>query len=163
MDCMVSGIPVSGCRRGNVVAGKSSLMKHDTDHPCLAQLAVLNKHGILLPITHTDLPVRIGRAADCQLRSTAKGVWKHHVELDLDCDDGFLLQPVSKASTLVNDEPLKGAQRLANGDLIILGLLKIQFQIGPVRQQQLGTRETLCWVMLAAFMAAQVCLIRWLG
>jgi predicted component of type VI protein secretion system len=145
------------------MASQSDLMKNNKDHPCLAQLMVLNEHDASLQIIRSDLPVRIGRAADCQLRSTAKGVWKYHVELDLNCDNGFFLRPVSKASTLINDEPLKGEKRLANGDLIILGLMKIQFQMGPVRQQQFDTRETLYWMVLAAFMAAQVWLIRWLG
>ena len=139
------------------------MMKQNTDQPCLAQLMVSNKPDASLQITLHDLPVRIGHAADCQLRLTAKGVWKYHVELDLDRDDGFFLRPVSKASTLVNDEPLKEEFKLANGDVIILGQTKVQFLIGPVRQQLSGTRETLCWMWLAAFMAAQVWLIRWLG
>ena len=139
------------------------MMKQNTDQPCLAQLMVSNKPDASLQITLPDLPVRIGHAADCQLRLTAKGVWKYHVELDLDRDDGFFLRPISKASTLVNDEPLKEEFKLANGDVIILGQTKVQFLIGPVRQQLSGTRETLCWMVLAAFMAAQVWLIRWLG
>ena len=139
------------------------MMKQNTNHPCLAQLAVLNKHGASLQITRSDLPVRIGRAADCQLRSTAKGVWKYHVELDLDSDDDFILRPISEASTLVNDEPLKEILKLANSDIIILGQMRVQFWIGPVRQRLLGAREKLCWVLLAAFVAAQVWLIRGLG
>jgi predicted component of type VI protein secretion system len=139
------------------------MIKHNKDHPCLAQLTVLNKHGASLQITRADLPVRIGRAADCQLRLEEKGIWDHHVELDLDRDDSFLLRPASEASTLVNDEPLKEEFKLANGDVIILGQTKVQFLIGPMRQQLSGTRETLCWMWLAAFMAAQVWLIRWLG
>jgi len=139
------------------------MMKRNTNHSCLAQLAVLDNHSKSLPIMRADLPVRIGRAADCQLRLEEIGVWDYHVELDLDRDDSFLLRPASEASTLVNDEPLKERHKLANGDTIILGDTKVQFLIGPVRQQLSGTRETLCWMVLTAFMAAQVWLIRWLG
>ena len=138
-------------------------MKHNKDHPCLAQLTVLDKHGESLPINQIDFPVHIGRAADCQLRLKEKGIWDHHVELNLDCDDSFLLRPTSEASTMVNDEPLKEEHKLANGDVILLGQTKVQFLIGPVRQRLLGTHEALCWMGLAAFMAAQVWLIRWLG
>ena len=138
-------------------------MKHNKDHPCLAQLTALNKHSASLPIMRADLPVRIGRAVDCQMRLKEKGVWDHHVELDLDHNDSFLLRPVSKASTLVNDEPLKETLKLANGDIIILGKMRVQFWIGPVQQRLLGARETLCWLTLAVFVAAQVWLIRWLG
>ena len=139
------------------------MMKQNTDQPCLAQLMVSNKPDASLQITLPDLPVRIGHAADCQLRLTAKGVWKYHVELDLDRDDGFFLRPVSKASTLVNDEPLKEEFKLANGDIIILGQMRLQFWIGPVSQRLPSTHEALCWMALAAFVAAQICLIRWLG
>ena len=139
------------------------MMKNNTNHPCLAKLTVLDKQGTSLPIMRIDLPIRIGRAADCQMRLEEKGIWDHHVELDLDRDDCFLLRPTSEASTLVNDEPLKKGQIMANGDVIVLGQTKVEFQIGPVRQQFLGTRETLCWIVLAAFVAAQVWLIRWLG
>ncbi len=139
------------------------MMKHNTDHPCLALLTVLDKHGESLPITRADLPVRIGRAADCQLRLKEIGVWDHHVELNLDRNDSFLLRPTSEASTLVNDEPLKEKHKLMNGDVIILGQTKVQFLIGPVRQRLLGTHEALCWMALAAFVAAQVWLILWLG
>jgi len=139
------------------------MIKHNKDHPCLAQLTVLDKHGASLQITRADLPVCIGRAADCRLQLKEKGIWDHHVELNLDGADSFLLRPASEASTLINDEPLKEKHKLANGDIIILGQTKVQFLIGPVRQQLSGTRETLCWMLLAAFMAAQVWLIRWLG
>ena len=139
------------------------MMKQYTDHPYLALLTVLDKHGASLPIARADLPVRIWRAADCQMRLEKKGIWDHHVELDLDRDDCFLLRPTSEASTLVNDEPLKKRQNLANGDVIVLGQTKVEFRIGPVRQQFIGIRESLCWVVLAAIVAAQVWLIRWLG
>ena len=145
------------------MAGEPRLMKHDQEHPCLVQLVVLNEHRPPLSIGRADLPVRIGRAADCQLRLEVMGVWDHHVEMHLDCAEGFLLRPVSEASTLVNDEPLKTGQRLDNGDVISLGEVKVQFRIGPVRQLRLGAHETLCWLALAAFAAAQMWLILWLG
>ena len=145
------------------MASEPELMKRDMEHPCLAQLVVLNKHRSPLSIEHTDLPVRIGRAADCQLRLEAMGVWDHHVELHLDRAEGFLLRPVSEASTLVNDEPLKTEQRLDNDDVISLGEIKVQFRIGPARHQRLGMQDTLCWLALSVFAAAQVWLILWLG
>jgi hypothetical protein len=160
---MVSGVPVPERGRSDVVAGESDMMKHKTDHPCLAQLMLLEKHGMSLPIARADLPVRIGRSADCQMRLEEMGVWDHHVELDLDYNDSFLLRPASEASTLVNDEPLKEEHKLANGDMILLGKTKVQFLIGPVRQRSLDTHEALCWMWLAAFAAAQVWLILWLG
>ena len=110
MDCMVSSVPVSRRGRVDVVAGESDMMKNSTNHPCLAQLTTLDKQGKSLPIMRIDLPIRIGRAADCQMRLEEKGIWDHHVELDLDRDDCFLLRPTSEASTLVNDEPLKKRQ-----------------------------------------------------
>ena len=139
------------------------MMRGNTDQSCLAQLVVLNKHSTSLQITCSDLPIHIGRASDCQMRLKEKGIWDRHVELDLDRDGSFLLRPTSEGSTLINDEPLKEKHKLANGDIIILGDTKLQFFIGPARQRLFDTREALCWMVLMAFVAIQVWLVRWLG
>ena len=97
------------------------------------------------------------------MRLKEKGIWDRHVELDLDRDGSFLLRPTSEGSTLINDEPLKEKHKLANGDIIILGDTKVQFFIGPARQRLFDTREALCWMVLMAFVAIQVWLVRWLG
>lgn len=65
------------------------------------------------------------------------------------------------ALTLVNGQPIERV-RLRNGDLIEWGGVKARFWISPARQAGLRLRETLTWLGLFAFMAAEVGLCWWL-
>ena len=137
-------------------------MNSAAEKPCLAQLAVLEDNREPMCLNRSHLPASIGRAKNCRLQLEAKGVWDNHVEVALKGEE-FVLRPISEASTLVNDEPLKGTRRLANGDVIVVGSQRVQFRLGNVRQKRLGALEVFCWLALGAFVAAQACLIRWLG
>ena len=85
------------------------------------------------------------------------------MELRLNKSLELIVQPVGEATTMVNGEPLTGPQSLSNGDVIELGLEKIQFNLGTVRQKKLGLREAIAWVLLVALTAVQAALLVWLG
>ena len=90
-------------------------------------------------------------------------MWDKHVAIELDDNNRFQLKRVSDASVRINDEPMIENQPLANGDVLALGSVKLQFWLGTVQQQRLSTREAAVWALLAAVTAVQVCLMLWLG
>jgi pSer/pThr/pTyr-binding forkhead associated (FHA) protein len=105
-------------------------------------------------------PVRIGRAADSDLRLEEEGVWERHLALDFDPAEGVVLSALPDALASVNGEPLQQTI-LHNGDLIELGSLRLQFWLSETRQRGLRFREALTWLGITAVAALQVALIYW--
>ncbi len=106
-------------------------------------------------------PCRMGRAPDSDFRLEDDGVWNQHLELNLDGAEGFTLTRLPLALASVNGQ---GFQKmlLRNGDLIEIGLLKIQFWLSDCQQINLGPRELFTWLFLAMTAALQVGLVFWL-
>jgi hypothetical protein len=106
-------------------------------------------------------PVRIGRAANADLRLEDAGIWDYHLSLDFQPSKGFFLEVQPNALARLNDQPVQRAP-LRNGDLITLGPLQLQFWLGETRQAGLRFREGLTWAGIAAVSLAQIALIYWL-
>jgi len=135
----------------------------ETSPPCLAQLQFLTGQPRRHYIWPGEFPIRLGRSSDCALRIEEEGVWDNHVEIELDNENRFHLRRISDASVMVNDEPMEDEQPLANGDVLALGSVKLQFWLGTVQQRRLSTREAAVWALLAAVTAVQVSLLLWLN
>jgi len=105
-------------------------------------------------------PVRVGRAAGCELQLEEPGVWDEHVEIQLDAG-GFQLVARPEALLVLNGQPIQRAV-LANGDLLELGALKLKFWLGPARQRSLLAAEVFFWALLAAVCMGQLALVFWL-
>jgi len=131
--------------------------------PSLGQLQQLTGEGRRFLVNPRSFPVRIGRGEDCQVQLAGEGIWERHVELRLNKSLELIVQPAGEATTMVNGESLTGPQSLRNGDVIELGLEKIQFNLGTVRQKKLGLREAITWGLLVALTAVQAALLVWLG
>ena len=119
-----------------------------SDNDCLAQLAIHTGKRTRQSVALNQFPVLIGRSGDCHLRLEDMGVWDRHAQIDLDRPAGFVLRPASEASTMVNGEPLGESRRLRNGDLIDVGMVRLQFWLGPVRQKRLAVREVIFWLLI---------------
>ena len=130
---------------------------------CLAQLTILSDNGKRHNLEANHFPVLIGRDAKCGVQLKAKGVWKRHVMLDLGKEGGFVLRPEKDASTLINNESLKSARRLRNGDIISVGSVKLQFWLGRPRQRSMEGREFVFWLMMYVILVVQAWLIWRLG
>lgn len=115
----------------------------------MIQLNVLSGRMAGKPWVARHLPVRIGRAATCDLRLEEDGVWDQHAELQLTREDGFLLSVQAQTVLTVNHQPTQTA-RLRNGDLIQIGSVRLQFWLAPTRQRGLRLREGFVWVLVAA-------------
>jgi pSer/pThr/pTyr-binding forkhead associated (FHA) protein len=111
------------------------------------------------PVRH--FPFRIGRAADADLRLLAEGVWDHHLELDFDPAQGFVLSTQPNALATVNGWPIH-AVILRNGDSIEIGALRIRFWLGETRQARLRSAESGVWLSVALVTALQAALLFWL-
>ena len=106
-------------------------------------------------------PVRIGRAAGCDLRLEENGVWEEHLYLQFRPTTGFVLETTPNALATVNGQPFRGTV-LRNGDLIEIGSVKMQFCLSETRQTGLRLREALTWAAIAVISLGQVGLIYWL-
>lgn len=103
-------------------------------------------------------PFRIGRAPDNDLRLEAPGVWDHHLTLEFQKSEGFILRTAPEAFAAINEEQKQSA-RLRNGDLISFGSAKIQFWLAAPRQRGLHLRDLFVWLLLLAVTAFQFVLI----
>lgn len=103
-------------------------------------------------------PFRIGRASQNDLLLDDDGVWDQHLVLEFREKDGFYLAAASNAITTVNGKPLTEAL-LRNGDVITLGLAKIQFWLAPVPQRGLRLPENFVWALLILVTLVQFLLI----
>jgi pSer/pThr/pTyr-binding forkhead associated (FHA) protein len=106
-------------------------------------------------------PFRIGRAPGNDLCLPADGVWDHHLELDFDPAQGFVLSTQPNALATVNGWPIQ-AVILRNGDSIEMGALKIRFWLGETRQSRLRAPEALVWASVAFVTVLQAALLYWL-
>jgi pSer/pThr/pTyr-binding forkhead associated (FHA) protein len=127
----------------------------------MVQLKILSGKKAGAVWTARRFPVRIGRAANADLRLEEDGIWDRHLLLQFRRADGFVLTTEPDALVAVNGEPVRVAV-LRNGDSIELGALKLQFWLSETRQFGLGLRETLTWMGIALVGLGQVGLIYWL-
>lgn len=138
-------------------------MKTPVSSPsCLAQLNILSGEQPPHCLQPENIPARIGRGKDCQVQLSGEGIWEQHLELRLEEDQCFSIRPASEATAMVNGEPLEEVRPLRNGDVIEIGMVKLQFLLGPVQQQKLGLREAATWLMVGLIIAGEIFLLLWL-
>ena len=77
-------------------------------------------------------------------------------------DQFFSIRPASEATAMVNGEPLEEVRTLRNGDVIEIGMVRLQFQLGPIQQKKLGLREAATWLMVGLIIAGEIFLLLWL-
>ena len=107
-------------------------------------------------------PVRLGRAANADLRLEEDGVWDDHLRIEFNAREGYVLGTGAGALARVNGRPLEKPAPLRNGDLIEIGSLRMQFWLGEPRQRGLRLREWLTWLFIALICLGQIGLIYWL-
>ena len=129
----------------------------------MVQLNILSGEYEQQFVKSNTFPIRIGRGENCQLQLVDTGIWENHLELNLNEEQHFTIRTASDATAMVNGKPLKGVQLLRNGDLIEIGLVKIQFWLGTVQQKNLRIREAAAWALLLAVTMAEIYLLFWLG
>ena len=127
----------------------------------MVQLKILSGKKAGAVWTARRFPVRIGRAANAELRVEEDGVWERHLVLQLRRADGFVLTTEPDALATVNGQPIQETV-LRNGDSIEAGALRLQFWLSETRQFGLGFREILTWLGIALVCLVQVALIYWL-
>lgn len=106
-------------------------------------------------------PVRIGRAANSDLRLEDDGVWEEHFQLALSPPEGFVLTAQPGALVNVNGVAAQ-TLRLRNGDLITAGSVKLCFRLSETRQPSLRAREWLVWSLIAMLGLGELALMVWL-
>jgi hypothetical protein len=127
----------------------------------MVQLSILSGKQAGSNWTAAHLPVRVGRSDRNDLRLQDEGVWDQHLQLELDRVAGFTLRVQPQALVTLNGQPVQQA-RLANGDLIQIGSLKLRFSLSETQQKGLRFREWLTWAGIAAVCLGQIGLIYWL-
>jgi hypothetical protein len=128
----------------------------------VVQLRILNGKKAGVDWTARRFPVRIGRAAACDLSLEEEGIWDFHLELSIDPCQGILLSVQPDAFAAVNGQPVQQVV-LRSGDLIEIGALQVRFGLSATRHRGLRLREILTWLALGALCAGQIALIYWLA
>jgi pSer/pThr/pTyr-binding forkhead associated (FHA) protein len=103
-------------------------------------------------------PFRVGRAPQNDLPLEDDGVWEQHVTFEFQRKQGFCLVASANAIVTVNGKQADNIL-LRNGDVITLGLAKIQFWLAPAPQRSLQLRESLVWALLILVTLGQLALI----
>ena len=127
----------------------------------MVQLSILSGKHAGSNWTAAHFPVRVGRSERNDLRLEDEGVWDQHLRIELDRAAGFTLGVQPEALVTLNGQPVRQA-RLANGDLIQMGSLKLRFSLSETQQKGLRFREWLTWSAIAAVCLGQIGLIYWL-
>ena len=127
----------------------------------MIQLKILNGKTAGAEWVARRFPVRVGRAADADLRLEDAGIWDAHLKISMQPREGFVLSLEPGALAFLNTRPVEEAV-LRNGDVIELGAVKMQFALSAIRSRGLRFREALTWLGLVLLFLAQVALIYWL-
>ncbi len=116
------------------------------------------------PFVSREPLVFIGRDASCQLRSVEAGVSDRHAAIERR-EDGYYIRDLDSANGVrVNGQPVK-QQRLASGDELELGSLRLKFEIIHEPRQQRPPIDPLQWVagaVVAAIVVGQLWLFGWI-
>jgi len=127
----------------------------------MLQLQILSGKQAGLLWDARRFPVRIGRAADCELRIEDDGVWDTHLRIELKPGEGFTFSAQPGALVTINQNVSEDS-RLRNGDIITVGSAKIAFRLSPTKQKGLNLREAFVWSVIAAVTISQMALLAWL-
>lgn len=128
----------------------------------MVQLKILTGRQAGLACAPEQLPCVIGRSASAEVRVDEDGVWDRHLEISLDFPEGFILKTLPNCLASINGQRFERAI-LRNGDIIEVGLLRIQFSLKETQQESLRTREVLTWLSFGILSLAQIGLIYWLS
>jgi hypothetical protein len=107
-------------------------------------------------------PFRIGRSPQADLSLTEPGVWDQHCQIDHQPGEGCLVTTVPQAETRIDAQPVEGSKLLPNGAELSLGAVRLRFSLADPPPRSLRLREAAVWLFLAAVVAGEVWLIRWL-
>jgi hypothetical protein len=116
------------------------------------------------PFVSREPLVLIGRDPSCQLRLVEDGVSDRHAAIERR-EDGYYIRDLDRANGVrVNGQPVK-QQRLASGDELELGSLRLKFEIVHEPPRQRPPFDALQWVagaVVAAILAGQIWLFAWI-
>jgi hypothetical protein len=116
------------------------------------------------PFTGRDAPVLLGRDPACAVRLLDAGVSERHAKIERRADGYYLVDLGSANGVHINGQRV-GEQRLANGDEIGLGGVRMTFEIVhdlPVEQQAFDPLQALAFVVVAVLVAGQIALFGWI-
>ncbi len=106
-------------------------------------------------------PFHIGRASENELQLEDDGIWDQHLTLEFQTQSGFNLITAPNALATVNGGPVQSTT-LRNGDMIMVGSVKLQFWLAAATQGSLRVREGFVWTLLVLITLGQFVLIYWL-
>lgn len=128
----------------------------------MIQLKVLSGKQAGFTSVARRFPFIVGRlAGGADLSLDEPGVWDRHFQIDFRPGEGFVALPQGEALMTVNGHSTQGL-RLANGDSIEIGGVRLQFWLGETRQHGFRLREWLVWSGIVLVTLSQIGLIYWL-
>ena len=124
----------------------------------MLELDILTGTQAGLRVAAKEFPFQIGRRTASGLSLEDQGVWEKHAIIILEKDGRFKLAIEPCAPALHDSAPFT-ERIIRNGDVIQLGLPKIQFSLGKASQRRLAIRECCTWAIPIIISLAQIALI----
>lgn len=128
----------------------------------MVQLKILTGRQAGLACAPQQFPCIVGRSASAEVRVDEDGVWDRHLEITSDFPEGFILKTLPNCLASINGQRFERAV-LRNGDIIEVGLFRMQFSLKETQQKSLRTREVLTWLSLGILSFGQIGLVYWLS
>ena len=104
-------------------------------------------------------PFTIGRSAQASLQLVAPGVFEDHLRLELDPDDGVVVQVGAGALATVGGESFQ-RRRLRQGEEVSIGAFELRLLLSPPARRSLRFWEIILWLMLAGVVIVELILLQ---
>jgi hypothetical protein len=114
------------------------------------------KESTMIPVA--ELPFRIGRGAQCDLRLSGPGIWEEHAQVTLAEDASFSMARRGEGSLTINGDADNDG-RICNGDTIELGSTKLRFWMTPIRPRSQAIGDWIFWLLVGGVLISMIALI----
>ncbi len=128
------------------------------------RLVVQNRDASRAPFLGGAGPVVIGREPDCAVRLTEAGVSDRHAAIERRADGYYIRDLGTATGTRVNGQRV-ASQRLANGDEIEVGAVRLRFELAPEPppdRRAFDPWQAVAVAAVTALVAGQVGLFGWI-
>jgi len=109
-------------------------------------------------VTVRRFPAVLGRDPSCEVQVEQPGVWRQHVRLELDPDDGIHVVICQDAVARHNGVVLERA-RFRQGDVLEFGGATARLWFTPVNRKSVVFREIFLWCVLALLMGLEIVVV----
>lgn len=129
----------------------------------MLQFHVTDDRGTVTAHKAEHFPFTIGRSARADLQLISAGVFEEHARIEFALDEQsseprYFLNALGQSLLLVNGKPVP-SRRLAIGDEISIGAVRLVVSLAPPLQTRLAFHEWVVWLILALVVVLEALII----